>query len=504
MTSPETTRHAEVNTLIIGTGFAGLGMAIRLKRRGDDDFLILERAHDVGGTWRDNNYPGAACDVPSHLYSFSFRPNPDWSRVFSPGPEIHEYLRACARDEGLLAHIHFGADMTDASWDDAAGRWVVTTPKGTFTAKYLVTGTGHLADERFPSVPGIETFTGGKFHSARWDHSVPLDGKRIGVVGTGASAIQIIPELAEAAAELVVFQRTPAYVIPRAERSYTEGEKRLFRRDPSAIEELRSELFWTGENTYAQRRGVPQYLEAGRKMALDHLAAQVPDPELRARLTPDYDPGCKRVLISNTYYPALQAPVTTVEASALEEINGSTVLAASGNGYELDALVFATGFEATEPPFAAHVHGRDGLNLSEHWQAGMQAFDSIAVTGFPNLFILNGPNTSLGHNSIVYIIESQVDYILGAFDFASAHGIEVLEPTKEAEDAYVDRIQADAQGTVWIDGGCKSWYVDPRSGKLTLIWPDFGFAFRDKNGTFSPEGYLTRTRSAELAGAGSK
>lgn len=265
--------------------------------------------------------------------------------------------------------------MTDASWDDAAARWVVTTPKGTFTTKYLVTGTGHLADERFPPVPGIETFTGGKFHSARWDHSVPLDGKRIGVVGTGASAIQSSrnwpgppPNWSSFSARPATSFRGRSGPTPRARSGFSAGTR------PPSRSCARS-LFWTGENTYAQRRGVPQYLETGRKMALDHLAAQVPDPELRARLTPDYDPGCKRVLISNTYYLALQAPVTRVEASALAEINGSTVLAASGNAYELDALVFATGFEATEPPFAAHVHGRDGLNLSEHWQAGMQAFD---------------------------------------------------------------------------------------------------------------------------------
>lgn len=500
MTTNTTTMTRDVKSLIIGSGFAGLGMAIQLKRRGDDDFAILERANDVGGTWRDNDYPGAACDVPSHLYSFSFRPNPDWSRVYSPGPEIQAYLRACAKDEGLLEHIHFGADMQDASWDESSRRWRVSTPLGLFTAQFLITGTGHLADERFPSVPGIETFTGDKFHSARWDHSTSLEGKRIGVVGTGASAIQVIPELARTSAELVVFQRTPAYVIPRVERSYTEGEKRLFRRDPSAISALRSDLFWTGENNYAQRRGVPQYLEAARSMALGHLAAQITDPELREVLTPDYEPGCKRLLISNTYYPALQAETTTVEASALDRIEGSRVVASSGADYELDVLVFATGFEATEPPFAALVHGRDGLNLSEHWKSGMQAHDSVTVSGFPNMFVLNGPNTSLGHNSIVYIIESQVNYVLGAIDHADALDIEILEPSSRAEEAYVEQIQAAAQGTVWIDGGCKSWYVDERSGRLTLIWPDFGFAFRDANGTFKPGGYLSTARSGELAG----
>lgn len=478
-----------VKTLIVGSGFGGLGLAIRLKRRGDDDFLIIEREGDVGGTWRDNTYPGAACDVPSHLYCFSFRPNPDWSRVFSPGHEIQQYLRDCAREEGLLSHLRLNTNMEEARWNDEAARWETHTSAGSFTSDFLVTATGHLADEAYPTIPGLDEFTGAKFHSARWDHSVPLEGKRIGVVGTGASAIQIVPEMAKIASELVVFQRTAPYIIPRVERDYTEGEKRLFRRDAAAIEDLRAELFWGGENSYAQRRAIPQYLAAGKKMALEHLAAQVHDAELRDRLTPRYEPGCKRVLISNTFYPALQAPVTTVEASALDRIEGGAAVAASGQSYELDALVFATGFEATEPPYAQLVYGRDGISLAEHWQTGMQAFDSISVAGFPNLFSINGPNTSLGHNSIVYIIESQVEYILGALDHLSAQGFAVIEATREAEDAYVDRIQADAQGTVWIDGGCKSWYVDQRSGKLTLIWPDFGYAFRDENGTFDTEGY---------------
>lgn len=489
---------AHVNTLIVGSGFGGLGLAIRLKRRGDDDFAIIEREGDVGGTWRDNTYPGAACDVPSHLYCYSFRPNPEWSRVFSPGHEIHQYLRDCAREEGLLPHIVFGANLEEARWDEAAGLWRVRTARGDFTARFLVTATGHLADEAYPAIPGLETFTGAKFHSARWDHSVPLEGKRIGVVGTGASAIQIVPEMVKIASELVVFQRTAPYIIPRVERDYTEGDRRLFRRDPASIQDLRAELFWGGENSYAQRRAVPQYLEAAKQQALAHLATQVHDAELRDRLTPDYEPGCKRVLISNAFYPALQAPVTTLEASALERVDGSTVIAASGARYELDALVFATGFEATEPPYAALVYGRGGVRLDEHWRAGMQAYDSISVAGFPNLFSINGPNTSLGHNSIVYIIEAQVDYILGALDYMAEQGADVIEPERAAEDAYVDRIQENARGTVWIDGGCKSWYVDRRSGKLTLIWPDFGYAFRDENGTFSEQGY--RLSRAEPAG----
>ena len=493
MTTTETIR---TRTIIVGSGFAGLGMGAQLKRRGDDDFIIIERAGDVGGTWRDNTYPGAACDVPSHLYSFSFHPNPNWSRVFSPGPEIQAYLQSFAKDEGLLPHLHFNQNMDHARWEEEEGRWYVTTPDRVYCAQFLITGTGHLADEAYPDIPGLDGFTGATFHSARWDHTVDLEGKRIGVVGTGASAIQIVPELTKVASELVVFQRTPSYMIPRVERAYTEGEKRLFNRDPQAIDDLRSELFWAGENTFAQRRAIPRFLAEGKKLALDHLAAQVPDEQLRAKLTPSYEPGCKRVLISNTFYPALQDPVTTLEASALSSVNGATVRAASGKEYELDVLVFATGFEATEPPYAQLIDGRGGTNLSEHWKKGMQAYQSVAVAGFPNLFSINGPNTSLGHNSIVYIIESQIEYILGAMDYMAATKVNIIEPSVEAEEAYVEQIQRNAQGTVWLDGGCNSWYVDQRTGRLTLIWPDFGYAFRDANGAFDAHGYEFRDAPA--------
>ncbi|MDO6966168.1 flavin-containing monooxygenase [Rhizobium alvei] len=480
--------HSKI--IIVGAGFAGLGMGIQLVRHGERDFVILERAADVGGTWRDNHYPGIACDVPSHLYSFSYRLNPEWSRVFSPGGEIQQYLRDCAREEGLLPHIRFGADMQSARWDDAANLWMVETPLGTFTAQYLITGTGHLADGRFPDVDGLSGFTGQAFHSADWNHNVSLEGKRIGVVGSGASAIQIVPEMAKVASELVVFQRSAAYVIPRFDRHYSEAEKGLFRRDAEAMEALRSEVFWGGEYNYAQRRNVPRFLNEAKTMALDHLAKQVPDPELRAKLTPDYEVGCKRLLISNEYFPSFLKPNVTLETSALARVEGSKAISAKGNGYDLDVLVFATGFEAVRPPFAKRVFDKNGVSLDAHWDLGMQAYRSIAVNGYPNLFIINGPNTGLGHNSIVYIIEAQVDYILGALGYAQDRKIKVMEAGREAEDAYMEDLHSRSEGTVWLDGGCKSWYVDPRSGRLTLIWPDYAHAFRDENGTFEPGGYL--------------
>lgn len=490
MTTSPTTTTTTTTTLIVGAGFGGLALGALLKRRGEDDFTIIERADEVGGTWRDNRYPGAACDIPSHLYSFSFRPNPDWSHVFSPGPEILDYLKETAREEGLYEHVVFDAPMERAWWVPEEARWHVATPAGEFVAQFLVTATGHLSDPKLPDIPGLESFTGEVFHSARWDQDADLSGKRVAVVGTGASAIQIVPELAKVAGNLTVFQRTPAWIGPRVEDSYTQQEKTLFRRDPAAMKSLRDRLFWNNERTFAARRGIPEFLEEGRGQALDHLRRQVPDPELREKLTPNYELGCKRRLMSNTFYPALQQPNVELEASALESVEGSTLKAASGETYEADVIVFATGFETTEPPYAALVENAAGETLADQWsRRGMQAFHSTTVANFPNLFSINGPNTSLGHNSIVHIIESQAAFVLGALDHIRAQGAEVITTREDAESAYVDEIDEHAMGTVWLEGNCDSWYVDPRSGKLTTIWPDFAYAFRDENGEFDPEGY---------------
>lgn len=484
-------RHVKV--LIVGSGFAGLGMGIRLKRAGEDDFLIVERADDVGGTWRDNTYPGVACDIPSHLYSFSFRPNPDWTRVFSPGAEILAYLKEAAREEGLLPHLRLQTEMLRAQW--SGERWEVQTTGGTITANFLITGTGHLADEAFPTIPGLSDFQGEKFHSARWDHSVDLSGLRIGVVGTGASAIQIVPEMAKVASQLIVFQRTPPYIVPREERPYTAGEQRLFRRSPEELTKLRADLFWSFENGFAQRLMVPEFVEAARELALGHLRAQIEDPVLRAKLTPHYDPGCKRMLVSNAFYPALLQPNVTLEDSALERVDGAEVVAASGRAYELDVLIFATGFQATQPRYAHLVHDKRGTSLAQRWENGMQAYRSMSVAGFPNFFSLNGPNSALGHNSNVYTIEAQIEYVLGALDYIRARGAAVMDVTPRAENEFAERLQRNAQNTVWVSGGCQNWYVDERSGRLTLIWPDSGYAFSQANGRFRPEGYHFVTSS---------
>ncbi|PCH99040.1 MAG: 4-hydroxyacetophenone monooxygenase [Rhodobacteraceae bacterium] len=479
----------DTSIIIVGAGFGGLGMAMRLKEKGVDDFVILERADDVGGAWRDNTYPGVACDVPSHLYSFSYMPKADWSRVFSPGGEIWSYLRDCAKKPGLVPHIHFGAELLKAEWDEASRRWLVETPQGAWRAQYLITATGVLADAHLPKIPGVQGFTGDAFHSACWDHSISLEGKRVGIVGSGASAIQIVPEVAKTASELVVFQRSAPYIVPRPDRAYSSAEKRSFERLPESMDALRSEIFWMGEYMFAQRRAVPAFVAEARDMALGHLADQISDPELRDNLTPNYVIGCKRVLIANNYYPAFNQDHVTLETSALEKVDGSTAIAVSGKEYDLDVLIFATGFEAPEPPVAHVVYGRGGVKLADQWDQGMQAYDSTAVPNFPNMFMVLGPNTGLGHHSMVYMIEAQADYILGALEHAKKHGVEVLEAKPEAEAEYLLDIEKRSKGTVWLDGGCKFWYRDPRSDRLTVLWPDFAYAFRDENGTFHPEGY---------------
>lgn len=478
----------EVDTLIVGAGFAGLGTGILLQRRNTaegrhDTFVILERANDVGGTWRDNVYPGVACDIPSHLYSYSFRTKPDWSRVYPSGAELQEYLRECAREEGLLPHLRFGEPVTSAIWDEDAARWLVSTPRGRYRARALVGAVGRLSEPRIPDVEGLDAFPGHVLHTAAWDAALPLDGARVGLVGTGASAVQLLPALARSAAHVTVFQRSAPYVVPRDDRAYTAEEKELLA-DPHERARLREKIFQEAESAFPQRLGVPEAIDALRTRATAHRTSQVHDEALLAALTPDYEIGCKRVLLSDDFYPALARPNVTLEASALDRLDGGVAVAASGARHDLDVLVFATGFHSTRPPFAELVTGREGIRLSEHWASGMRAYASTVVHGFPNLFVLDGPNASLGHNSAVYMIETQLDYTLGALTHL-AETDAPLEVPIDAEDAYIADLDAAAADTVWLSG-CTSWYVDDRSGRLTLLWPGYARAFRERNGTFDP------------------
>ena len=492
-----TADQPDIDLAIVGAGIAGIGLGIRLRRRGDRSFVIFERANQVGGTWRDNTYPGVACDVPSHLYSYSFRPHPEWSRFFAPGAEIQRYLLASVAEEGLDENIRLNSDITGARWDADQSHWVLESSTGTVTARVLVLAAGRLSSPRYPPVPGLDTFPGPSFHSARWDHDVELAGKRVAVVGSGASSVQIVPEVAKVAAHVSVLQRSAPYVIPRDNPAYTVAERALLERDPAELARVRAALFWRAEEAYAQRAAEPQALDAARARALNHLHEQVADASLRAKLTPRYEIGCKRVLISSDYYPAMVQPHVSLEASALAAIEGDTLVMSNGARHQADVVIFATGFHAAEQPYAATIMGRDGVTLAEHWAHGMTAFASTAVSGFPNMFVVNGPNAAVGHNSAVYMIEAQIDYILGALQYQRAEGDPVLAVTAEAERSYVEFVDGLSASTVWMTGGCDSWYLDPRSGRLTLIWPDFAFAFRERNGRFSADAYETVAREVQ-------
>ncbi len=534
---PEARRPEAVDVLVVGAGFAGIGMGAQLVRSGRESFAIVEQAADIGGTWRDNRYPGVSCDIPSHLYCFSFRPNPAWTRVFAQGREIHDYLRACVREEGLDSHLRLRCALVDARWCEDEARWSVRTTRGAFTAASLVIATGRLSEPRYPRVENLEGFAGRWWHSARWNAKVSLVGRRVGLVGTGASAIQILPRLEAEASDVVVFQRSAPYVLPRGDRRYSREEVTRFAADPRAITALRDELFAEAERNIGARQRRHPDIDVLHQRAMDHLAASVSDPELRRLLTPDYEIGCKRILFSDDYYAALQRPHVHLEATALAAIargagggggrggggggggrggGGSarrpgaatershTVVAASGRHYSLDVLVFATGFNSTRPSIAGRIRGRGTRLLADEWRDGMAAHASTTVHGFPNMYVLDGPNAALGHNSAIYMIEAQVGYVLRALDHLSESGADAIEVTAEAVRDYVRDIDGMAHDTVWTRGGCTSWYRDERSGRVTLLWPSSATSFGERLATFMPESYVhLHRRGARGAPVGS-
>ena len=465
-----------VEVAIVGAGFAGLGMAMGLQRRGRD-FVILERAASVGGTWRDNTYPGVACDVPSHLYGFADHPNPHWSGTYARGDEIRAYLERIVETEGLDRRLRLGTAMQAASWDAGDEVWHIETTTGRVVADTLVLACGRLTEPSIPDIAGLETFTGALFHSSRWDHDADLAGARVAVVGTGASAIQLVPQLARTA-QVTLFQRTPAWIVPRGGAAYSDAERAAFEARPEELVRLRGTLYAEGEARFASRSGDAAASREARQTAVAHLEAQVSHPALRAALTPDYAFGCKRVLLSDDFYPALDAGDVTLEASALVAVEGSTAVAASGGRYEVDALVLATGFASTRQPYAELVRGEHGT-LASHWSRGMTSFGSTVVSGFPNMFVLDGPNAALGHSSSVLMIEEQIAYAVRSLEHRDGIG-GALRVDPVAEAAYTDEIAAAAASTPWMTGGCRNWYVDDRSGRLTLLWPGTVEAFRTR------------------------
>ncbi len=472
---------------IIGSGFSGLGMAVRLKQAGIDDFVILERAADLGGTWRDNTYPGCQCDVESNLYSFSFAPNPAWTRTYSRQAEIWEYLRLCAEKFGLGPHIRYRHDVRSASWDEAAARWRIGSSGGSFSTDVLVAAVGPLSEPSLPALPGLDGFAGPVFHSAAWDHGVDLAGKRVAVVGTGASAIQFVPHIQPKVARLHLFQRTPPWVLPHRDREVRGIARTLYRSIPGLQRLVRLGVYWSRELFVIPLMKV-RPSPAPEQMARHHLDKQVADPELRARLTPSYAIGCKRILISNEYYPAIQQPNVELVTDGIREVRGSSIVSADGSERAVDVIILATGFRVTEMPFARWVTGRGGRRLADHWSGSPAAYRGTAVAGFPNLFLLLGPNTGLGHTSVLVMLEAQLRYVMECLRHLERSGMATLEVLPEAQEAFNVSVQSRLRDTVWNSGGCRSWYLDP-TGRNTTIWPGMTWPYVRLMRRFDPAAY---------------
>ena len=494
-TAPATKTHFSI--VIAGTGFSGLGAAVRLKQAGFHDLVLFERSSDVGGVWRDNTYPGAACDVESHLYSFSFAPNPRWSHAFSRQPEIHEYLRDCAQRFGILPHVRFNEAVREAAWDESQGRWVIETTTGTFTADFFLPAVGALSEPLIPDVPGLAKFKGKVFHSATWAHDYDLTGKKVAVIGTGASSVQFVPEIQPKVEKLTLFQRTPAWVLPRWDARFSEHRKELLRSVPALQKLTRSGIYLRRELFVLGFRN-PKIMGLVERFAKRYLAEAVSDPVLRQKLTPDFRLGCKRILITGDYLPALTRSNVDVVTEGIREIREHSVVTADGSEHEVDTIIFGTGFHVMDLPFANHVRGRDGRTLNEVWAGSPSAYLATTVNGFPNMFFLLGPGSGLGHTSVLQMLESQLQLVIGALAHLRKHKIDVVEPRSDVQSRFFDWLQREAQGTVWTTGGCASWYLDA-NGKLTSLWPHGTWSFR-KQARFRPAEYVMSRRSSAAEG----
>ncbi|OAR26195.1 cyclohexanone monooxygenase [Streptomyces sp. ERV7] len=492
-----------VRVAVIGSGFGGLGATVRLRREGITDFVVLERADSVGGTWRDNSYPGCACDVPSHLYSFSFAPNPEWPRTFSGQQHIRAYLEHVADTFRLRSHIRFDHEVTMMRWDGEQLYWVIECANGSVLhADVVVSATGPLSDPKMPEIPGLDTFPGKVFHSARWDHDYDLRGKRVAMIGTGASAIQIVPAIQPEVRTLTLFQRTPPWVMPRVDRAITAPERWLHRQLPFTGAARRGLLWGIRELQVSAFTKRPNELGLVESLAKRNMARAIKDPALRAKLTPDYRIGCKRILLSSEYYPTLAKPNVDLVASGLSEVRGSTLVAADGTETEVDAIIFGTGFHVTDMPIADRVVGAEGHTLAQAWKGGMESLRGATAAGFPNWMTIIGPNTGLGNSSMILMIESQLSYMADYLRQLDVLGGRVaLAARPSAVGAWNRRVQERMKRTVWNTGGCTSWYLDA-SGRNTTIWPGTTGEFRRATREVDLGEYeVVRAKAAEPAPA---
>jgi cation diffusion facilitator CzcD-associated flavoprotein CzcO len=481
---------AHFKIAIIGTGFSGIGMAMRLKQQNEDDFVLFEKDQGVGGTWRVNNYPGCACDVQSHLYSFSFEPNPSWTRMFAAQPEIKGYLESCWSKYQLSEHTRFGCEISRLSWDEEHEYWQLTDQNGiSYTAQFVVSGMGALSKPSIPHVKGLEHFSGKVFHSQQWDHDYDLKGKRVAVIGTGASAIQFVPYLQKTADHLDLYQRTPPWILPKPDRAISERERNHFQRFPTLQKLWRLFIYSLLESRVIGFALLPKAMTLAQKVAKWYINKQIKDPALRSKVTPDYLMGCKRILMSNDYYPALTQSNVEVITDGISEVSSGAILGQDGVSRTVDAIIFGTGFTPTAPIPQGVIFGRNGLDLIESWSQGPHAYKGTMTSGFPNLFFLMGPNTGLGHNSMVYMIESQINYVLAALKELDRLNLQSLEVKQEVESSFNSKLQGSLSHTVWNTGGCQSWYLHPVSGINCTTWPGFTWRFRLITNAFDSPSY---------------
>lgn len=479
-------QHAQV--LIVGSGFSGIALGRALREAKFTDFRILERGSDVGGVWHSNTYPGCRCDVPSHLYSFSFAPNPDWTSTYSPQSEIQDYLRRCLDRFGLRPHLRTGVEVEEARWDEDDQLWHVTTDAGPWTAQVLVSAMGPLTEPKLPDVPGIDRFQGKIMHSARWDHDHDLTGERVASIGTGASAIQYVPEIADRTGKLFVFQRSAPWITPHDKRPISDAEQARFRARPRLQKIERAKVYAAKELLVLGFAKRPRLMGVLQSVARKHMERQVNDPALRRALTPDFTLGCKRIVPSNTWYPALQKPNVELVPRALGEIREHSVIDAAGVEREVDTIVFGTGFHVTDIPFADTVRGRTGELMSTAWAGSPRAYLGVSVPRFPNFFMLLGPNSGLGHSSMVYMIESQAEHVKNAIRALDVSGAATIEVDQQAHDAYNAELDRKLATTVWETGGCQTFYRDA-NGRNATLYPDWTFTFRRHATRWKPDVY---------------
>lgn len=496
---------SDVQIAIVGAGFSGLGAAIKLKQNGFTDFVIVDRGSDFGGTWRDNTYPGAACDVPSHLYSYSFALNPTWSRSYSHQPEIHRYINGVADTYGVAEHTRFNTEVTRAAWDEESAQWVIDTEsngtKSQIRAAVMVGAVGPLCEPNLPDIKGFNDFDGKIVHSARWDNDYDYAGKRVAVIGTGASAIQVVPQLGKTVGHLDVYQRTAPWIVPRNERPYLKAENWAFKNIPGYQAAARGTIYTASEFVAFGMTYAPKALKPVEGICRATIARAIKSPELREKVTPKFAVGCKRILKSNDWYPTLARDNVELVTDGIASIAPTGIVTADGTARDVDVIVVATGFHVTDSPVFERIVGADGRSLAGVWEeGGMRGYKGSFVHGFPNMMLMVGPSTGLGHTSMVYMIESQLNYLVDYLKTARSGSITRVDVKAEAQQAYTEGIQRKLRRSVWTNGGCASWYKDAH-GNITTLWPGFTFDFRRLTRTFDVAAYDVVRGTAQTPGA---